>query len=74
MRYRKFLAYNIVGGTLWTGLFLSAGYFFGNIPIVKDNFSYVILGIITVSLIPVAIEAYKYYNEMQEQNRLKKKK
>ena len=52
MEYRRFLLYNLVGGTLWVGLIVTCGYYFGNIPIVKENFSLVILGIIVVSLIP----------------------
>jgi membrane-associated protein len=52
MSYPKFLAYNIIGGVVWVVLFLFAGYGFGNIPVVKENFEFVILGIIFVSFVP----------------------
>jgi membrane-associated protein len=52
MSYRRFLSYNIVGGCLWIGLLVYAGYLFGNIPWVKDNLSLIVVGIVVVSLIP----------------------
>ena len=52
MHYRKFISYSILGGFTWVGLFVFAGYFFGNIPIIKDNFSIVIMGIIAISVFP----------------------
>lgn len=59
MGYRRFTLYNLIGATLWVGLFVGAGYFFGNLPQVKHNFSLVILGIIVVSLIPVGVETVR---------------
>lgn len=59
MDYRKFLAYNVVGGVVWVSLFVAAGYLFGNIPAVKERFSLVILGIIVVSVLPIALEMLK---------------
>ncbi|MDR2945652.1 MAG: DedA family protein [Candidatus Adiutrix sp.] len=56
MHYRRFLCYNVAGAVLWTALFLSAGYFFGNLDVVRNNFSLVILAIIVLSCLPVAIE------------------
>ena len=56
MSYPRFAAYNVAGGIVWVFSFLIAGNFFGNIPSVKSNFHYVILGIILVSLLPVAVE------------------
>lgn len=56
MSYLKFLTYNVAGGVAWVAICLFAGYFFGNIPIVKEHFSLVILGIIFVSILPPAIE------------------
>src|SRR3989344_5111880 len=52
MNYHKFLLYNIIGGILWISIFLFAGYFFGNIPLVKNNFTIVIFAIIIISFIP----------------------
>lgn len=59
MRYGRFLAYNIAGGIAWIFIFSSGGYFFGNIPVVKENFTLVIFGIIFVSLLPMIIEIYR---------------
>jgi membrane-associated protein len=59
MSYAKFMTLNAIGAVLWVGLFVGAGYFFGNIPQVKHNFSLVIIGIIVVSLIPIALEMFK---------------
>jgi membrane-associated protein len=56
MNYSRFLLYNVVGGVLWIVLFMLAGYLFGNIPIVKRNFTLVIFGIIVVSILPGVIE------------------
>jgi len=57
MTYFKFLLYSVVGSVLWVSLFLFGGYFFGNIPVVKRNFSLVIIVIVLISLIP-AIMGY----------------
>jgi membrane-associated protein len=59
MRYPRFLAYDVGGGILWITTFVTAGYFFGNIPVVKKNFSLVILAIIAISLMPAAIEFWR---------------
>ena len=60
MGYGHFAAYNIIGGILWVGLFTWGGYFFGNIPIIKDNFSVTIFAIIGLSLLPAIIEFYRH--------------
>jgi membrane-associated protein len=60
MRYPTFATYNVLGGVLWVGICVGAGYLFGNIPAVKNNFSLVALGIVAVSLIPVLVEWVKY--------------
>ena len=54
MPYARFQAYNVAGGLAWVLSFTWAGYFFGNIPFIKDNFGLVTIGIVVVSLIPVA--------------------
>lgn len=59
MSYPKFITYNVVGAVLWVGLFVPAGYFFGNIPVVRKNFTLVILAIIALSVLPIALEAIK---------------
>jgi len=59
MNYVKFVYYNAVGGLVWVFGFTLLGYFFGNIPIVKDNFSLVILAIIALSVVPVIVEYIK---------------
>lgn len=56
MTYPRFIAYNMVGATLWVGIFVYAGYAFGNHPIVRKNFTLVIIGIIFVSILPGVIE------------------
>jgi len=55
MTYPRFLAYSIAGGALWVSGFIWAGYFFGNLPVVRDNFSLVILAIIGVSVVPIIV-------------------
>ncbi|MCX5903890.1 MAG: DedA family protein [Proteobacteria bacterium] len=59
MTYGKFLAYNVVGGILWIVLFTLGGYFFGNLPIVKKNFTFVIFAIIIISVMPTVIEYFR---------------
>lgn len=59
MQYSRFLAYNVVGGVVWVTLFVWAGYLFGDIPVVQERFELVILGIIGVSVLPIAIELLK---------------
>jgi membrane-associated protein len=59
MSYPRFITYNIVGAVLWVGLFVPAGYFFGNIPAVRKNFTLVILAIIALSVVPIALEAIR---------------
>lgn len=59
MNYARFLAYNVIGAVVWVTLFTLAGFYFGNIPAVKDNFTLVILAIIALSVLPIAIEMLK---------------
>ena len=58
MKYGVFLAYNVVGGVLWVATCVGAGYFFGNLPVMKKNFSLVILAINFVSTLPILWEAW----------------
>ncbi len=60
MRYGKFIGYNVVGGLVWTSGFTFAGYFFGNIPIVRDNFGLVVIAIIVISVLPVVYELLQH--------------
>jgi membrane-associated protein len=60
MRYTTFALYNLFGGVLWVGVCIGAGYLFGNIPAVKNNFSLVALGIVAVSLLPMLVEWLKH--------------
>ena len=56
MEYRRFMFFNVTGALLWVGLILPAGWFFGNIPVVKQNFELVVLGIIVISVLPMVFE------------------
>jgi membrane-associated protein len=55
MKYKKFISYNFAGGALWVSLFLGGGYAFGTLPIIKNNFTYVLIAIILISLLPGVI-------------------
>jgi membrane-associated protein len=59
MNYPRFLGYNVAGALAWVGLFLYAGFFFGNLPQVRQNFTLLILGIVALSLVPVIIEGWR---------------
>lgn len=59
MTYKKFITYNVVGGVMWVAIFTFAGYFFGNLPYVEENFSIVIIAIILISVMPMAFEFVK---------------
>jgi membrane-associated protein len=56
MTYGHFISYNVIGGLAWIAIFLFGGYFFGNIPLVKRNFTLVILAIIFISVLPAVVE------------------
>jgi membrane-associated protein len=56
MRYRRFVAFNVLGAALWVAIAFGGGCFFGNIPWVKRNFSVVVIGIIIVSVLPLVWE------------------
>ena len=63
MSYGYFISYNIFGGIAWVALFTFAGYFFGNIPIVRNNFEVVIIAIVLISLVPAVVEWLKSRRE-----------
>ena len=63
MSYSYFITYNFVGGITWVLLFTLAGFFFGNIPIVRENFEFVIIAIILVSVVPMVVEWWKARRE-----------
>jgi membrane-associated protein len=65
MSYGYFFSYNVFGGIVWVLSFTFLGYFFGNIPFVKENFELVILAILFISVVPIAWEALKARREMQ---------
>jgi len=60
MSYGRFLAFNVIGGIGWVVLLTGAGYFFGNIPLVKNNYSIAILAIIAISTVPIAVEYVRH--------------
>jgi membrane-associated protein len=62
MTYSRFIAYNVIGGIFWVSSLVYAGYFFGNIPVVKENFEIVILAIIFISILPGIFEAIRARN------------
>jgi len=59
MHYTRFLSFNAIGGLLWVSIMLLSGYFFGNIPFIKNNFHYVVVVIILISVVPIGIEWWK---------------
>ena len=66
MSYGKFASFNVIGGITWVGSFLFLGYFFGAIPVIKNNFTYVIFGIIFVSILPPIIEVIRSIAKSQQ--------
>lgn len=63
MSYGYFFSYNVFGGIVWVGIFVFAGYFFGNIPFVKENFELVIVAILILSVVPMIFEWLKARQE-----------
>lgn len=72
MSYVRFLTYNVVGGVLWIALFVFGGYFFGNIRVVKENFTIVIFAIIIVSIMPAVIEVLRETRRKSNERRSEK--
>ena len=67
MNYRYFLSYNVIGAVAWVSSFVGLGYAFGNLPVVKDNFTHLIFGIIILSIMP-AVFAWLKEKYQQRQN------
>ena len=59
MKYMKFITYNVLGGLLWIFSLVGGGYFFGNLPVVKNNFSLVIFAVVVISVLPVIIGLFR---------------
>ena len=68
MHYGQFILYNLLGGLLWTVIFTFSGYFFGNIPFVKQNFEFVVVAIILISIVPMIVE---YLRGRKQQTQIK---
>ena len=66
MSYGYFISYNVFGGIVWVVLFTVAGYLFGNIPLVQDNFSLVVIAIIVLSMVPMVVEVLKARRESKQ--------
>jgi membrane-associated protein len=67
MTYRRFLAYNVIGGFVWVYLFVYSGFIFGNQPLVQKNFKLVILAIIFLSLLPIVFEFWRAWRHSRAQ-------
>lgn len=63
MNRATFVMWNVLGAFIWVGVCMGAGYAFGNVPVVKDNFSLVAIGIVIVSVLPIAVEMYRHRRE-----------
>jgi membrane-associated protein len=69
MTYLRFLPYDIIGGFLWISIFIFGGYLFGNMPVIKKNFTFVIFAIIIISILPAVIEVVRQKMQKQENDR-----
>jgi membrane-associated protein len=69
MSYSRFIIYNVGGAIMWVILFLAGGYYFGNLPMVRKNFTLVIMAIIIISVIPILIEGFKVWRQGKQRLR-----
>lgn len=65
MTYKKFMAYNVIGATLWIFSFIPLGYFFGNLPFIQSNFKLVMLAIVVISTVPGVIEYFREKRKLE---------
>lgn len=65
MRYPRYVAFSVMGGTAWMAIFLAAGYFFGAIPAVQRNLLYVTIGIVAVTSVPILIEYLRHRRDQK---------
>ncbi len=70
MTYRRFIAFNVIGGIAWVFLLVLSGYYFGNIPFVRNNFIFVILAIILISTLPLLFELLNQWRSKRQANRM----
>lgn len=68
MTYKKFIAYNLIGGLVWIYFFTYTGFFFGNLPAIQKNFKLVILAIIVVSILPMVFEGWRTWRESRRES------
>ena len=61
MTYSRFIFYNVLGSVAWIAVFILGGYYFGNLPVVKSNFTLVIFAIVAISMLPVVIEYFRHH-------------
>jgi membrane-associated protein len=61
MTYSRFFFYNVLGSVAWIAVFILGGYYFGNLPVVKSNFTLVIFAIVAISMLPVVIEYFRHH-------------
>jgi membrane-associated protein len=69
MTYRTFLLFSVIGALLWVNLFILAGYFFGNMPLIKQNFSIVIIALILIPGIPALVEFVRHFLERRKKRK-----
>lgn len=66
MSYYKFIAYNVVGAVAWVACFVYAGYWFGNLEVVRANLKLIMLAIIVLSVLPILVEAWRHRHRPAE--------
>lgn len=71
MKYQQFIKYNVIGGILWISIFFGTGYFFGNIPFLKEHFSLIVLGVVVISFLPVL---FTFVNQIKVKKTSSRKK